>query len=137
MISLAQFGCKKSGCLEPAPTSLNGKWRMIAVKDNASGLTTTKPVSIQNDVDITFTSINSAGGTFTGNTPTNQIWQNEYSTGANQTLTIPALGMTKAWETSWGSLFVNNIRSSRDYTFEAGGLLNINTDANTLIFRKQ
>lgn len=61
MISLAQFGCKKSGCLEPAPTSLNGKWRMIAVKDNASGLTTTKPVSIQNDVDITFTSINSAG----------------------------------------------------------------------------
>ena len=89
MLSLTQFGCKKSDCLESAPKSLNGKWRMITVKDNASGLTTTKSPLIQNNVDLIFTSSNLNSGTFIGNTPTNEIWKNSYSTGTNQTITIP------------------------------------------------
>lgn len=136
IISLTQIGCKKSGLSTPAPTSLDGKWRMIIVKDNASGVTTTKPSSIQNDVDITFTSTNPTNGTFIGNTPTNIIYQSGYSTGANQTISIPSMTMTKLWETPWGFLFVDNIRSSEEYSFEAGGLLNIKTTNNTLIFRK-
>jgi len=110
---------------------------MLHVKDNASGLTTTKSSSIQNDVDITFTSTNSSIGTFIGNTPTNDIWKNEYSIGANQTICIPNLAMTKVAETSWGILFVNNIRSSQEYSFEVGGLLNIKTTNKTLTFHKQ
>ena len=137
ILSLTQFGCKKSDSSEPAPTSLDGKWRMITVKDNASGLTTTKPASIQNDVDITFTSTNLISGTFIGNTPTNDIWKNDYSTGANQTITIPVLSMTKVAENSWGVLFVDNICSSQEYTFEIGGILNIKTTNKTLTFHKQ
>ncbi len=136
IISLTQFACQKSNSPDPAPTSLDGKWRMIVVKDNASGLTTTKPSSIQNDVDITFTSTNSTIGTFIGNTPTNDIWKNDYSIGANQTITIPVLAMTKVGETSWGILFVDNIRSSQEYTFEIGGILNIKTTNKKLTFHK-
>jgi len=45
--------------------------------------------------------------------------------------------MTKVAETSWGILFVNNIRSSQEYSFEVGGLLNIKTTNKTLTFHKQ
>jgi hypothetical protein len=136
LISLTQIACVKSNSSDPAPASLDGKWEMILVEDNASGLITTKQPTIQNEVDITFASTNSTGGTFFGNTPTNDIGQNEYSIGANQTISIPALAMTKVGETSWGSLFVDNIRSSRVYRFEIGGILNIGTTNKTLTFRK-
>ena len=136
MLSLTQFGCKKSDCLESASKSLDGKWRMITVKDNALGLTT-KSSSIQNKVDLIFTSTNSNSGTFIGNTPTNEISKNSYSTGTNQTITIPVLSMTKVAETSWGILFVDNICSSQAYTFEIGEILNIKTTNTTLSFLKQ
>ena len=136
IISLTLFSCKKPNSVDTTPTPLEGKWRMIMVKDNVSGLITTKPTSIQKDVDITFTSTNPAFGTFIGNTPTNDISKNEYSIGPNQTISIPALGMTKVGETSWGSLFVDNIRSSQEYSFEIGGRLNIKTADKTLTFKK-
>ncbi|WP_018611657.1 hypothetical protein [Segetibacter koreensis] len=136
IIGLTQVACKKSNSSSPVPSALNGKWRMIVVKDNTSGLTTTKPSSIQNDVVITFTPTNSTTGTFIGNTPTNEIGRNEYSIGANQTISIPVLAMTKVGETSWGTLFVDHIRSSQQYTFEVGGILNIKTANKTLTFSK-
>ena len=136
IISLILFSCKKTNSVDLIPTSLNGKWRMILVKDNASGLTTTKPSSIQGDVDITFTSITMTNGTFVGNTPTNDILKNNYSIGANQSITIPVLAMTKVGETSWGILFVDNVCSSQEYNFEIGGKLSIKTTNKTLTFRK-
>lgn len=136
IIGLTLVSCKKTDSVDPIPTSLDGKWRMIIVKENASGSTTTKPSSIQGDVDITFTSTSTTNGTFIGNTPTNDIWQNDYSIGANQSMTIPVLAMTKVMETSWGNEFVNNIRSSQEYSFEIGGRLNIKTTNKTLTFRK-
>ncbi|MBX3252708.1 MAG: hypothetical protein KF862_01100 [Chitinophagaceae bacterium] len=137
ILSFTQIGCKKSSITDTVPRSLNGKWRMIIVKDNASGLTTTKPTSIQNDVDITFTSSDSTSGTFFGNTPTNEIEKSDFLIGANQTITIPALAMTKIAETAWGIEFVNNICSSQKYSFEFGGRLTITTTNNTLTFQKQ
>ena len=137
LISLTLFGCKKSYSSEPAPSSLDGKWRMTKVTDIASGLTTTKPSSISKDVDITFTSTNPSTGTFFGNTPTNDISKSDYTIGSNQTIIIPALNMTKVGETSWGILFVDNIRSSQEYSFEVGGLLNIETTNKILTFQKQ
>lgn len=109
---------------------------MIKVEDVASGSTTTKPASIQNDVQIVFTFTSPTSGTFIGNTPTNDIWKSEVSIGPNQTIHIPFLSMTKVGETPWGILFVNNICSSMEYSFEYGGLLNIKTTNKVLTFRK-
>jgi hypothetical protein len=133
---LALCSCKKTASADPVSASLEGKWRMMLVKENASGLTITKPASIQGDVDITFTSASTTNGIFTGNTPTNDIWQNEYSIGANQSLAIPNLSMTKVMETSWGAEFVDNIRSSQEYSFDMSGRLNIKTTSKTLTFKK-
>ena len=92
------FSCEKSDSADPMPTSLDGKWRMILVTENISGLTTSKPTNIQGDVDITFTPTSTTNGTFIGNTPTNDIWQNAYSVGVNYSLNIPCLSMTKVME---------------------------------------
>ena len=136
LFSLTIFSCKKSDSIDSIPTSLDGKWRMIVVKENISGLTTTKPSSISGEVEITFTSTNSTNGTFVGITPSNDILQNDYSVGLNQTITIPNLSMTKVMETSWGDEFVENIRDCETYNFEIGRKLNIVTVNKTLTFEK-
>src|SRR5687768_7694080 len=118
LIGLTQFSCTKSESCDPSPTSFDGKWRMVIVKDNISGSSTIKPTSIQGDVDIIFTALSMTNGTFIGNTPTNEIVSNDYAVGPNYSLTIPNLSMTKVGETSWGKEFVNNIRSSYQYNFE-------------------
>src|SRR5260221_10721235 len=123
---LVLFSCNKRDCIQsPGTTSIEGKWRMITVQDVASGITTTKPSSIQGDVDITFTPEGTVSGTFNGNTPTNSIGQNEYSIGANQAMSIPNLSMTKVMETTWGDQFVKKIRNTRKYNFDNAGRLNI------------
>jgi len=136
ILSVAIGACTKTDSIDPIPSSLDGKWRMITVTENASGLTITKPSSIQGDVEITITPITSTIGTFIGNTPSNNISQNSYSTGANQSLTIPVLSMTKVMETSWGNEFVENIRNSQEYSFEIGGRLIIQTTNKILTFKK-
>jgi hypothetical protein len=136
IFGLTLLSCKKTNLVNCASGSLEGKWRMIVVKENTSGLITTKPSSIAGNVDITFSSNSSTGGVFTGNTPTNTIGENVYSTGTNHSLGIPGLSMTKVMETPWGKEFVDNIRSSRQYSFEIGGNLNIKTSNKTLTFRK-
>jgi hypothetical protein len=136
LFGLIQVGCKKTNKSDSVPTSLNGKWRMIIVKENATGLTSTKPSSIQGDVEITFTSMSTTNGTFFGNTPTNGIGENDYFIGLNKSMSIPDLGMTKVAETSWGNEFVKNIRDAREYSFEVGGKLNIKTAEKTLTFQK-
>jgi hypothetical protein len=135
-IGLSLFSCKKANSVDSIPPSLDGKWRMITVKENSSGLTTGKPALIQGDVDITFTSVSPTTGVFTGNTPTNSIVQNDYSIGANQSLSIPNLNMTKIMETTWGNEFVQNIRNSQEYSLDGGGRLNIKTINKTLSFKK-
>lgn len=109
---------------------------MTMVKDNISGLTTIKPSSVQGDVDITFTSNSLTNGIFSGNTPTNDIWQNDYSIGHNMTISIQNLSMTKVAETSWGNEFVDHIRNSHEYSFGIDGRLSIKTISKTLIFKK-
>ena len=139
IISVAQLSCNKpvsTFSVPTSPTLLNGKWRMVSVKETASGLTITKPSSIQGDVDIIFTSTTVNEGVLSGNTPTNIISQSDYVIGANQAIEIPALSMTKVQETTWGYEFVNNIRDSKKYGFEIDGKLTIKTTNKTLIFKK-
>ena len=133
---LVQVSCTKKNSDNSIPISLEGKWRMILVKDNASGLVTTKPVSIQGEVEITFTATSSTNGTFRGSTPTNEISQNDYTVGINQSISIPNLSMTKVIETTWGNQFVENIRSSQQFSFETGNKLTIKTTNKLLTFQK-
>jgi hypothetical protein len=137
IFSLAIFSCTRqdSGC--PSSATLKGSWMMIAVTDNQSGVVTTKPASVQGDVDITFSEVNDTSGTFYGNTPTNDISPSDYSTGPNQRLAIPFLDMTKVGETSWGYEFVDNIRSAQQYSFGDNSKLVIKTTAKTLTFKRQ
>jgi len=134
LFSLILFSCSRQVSQDTIPTSLDGKWRMMIVKDNASGASITKPSSIPGEVDIIFTSTNSTNGFFTGNTPTNEIWQSDYAVTPARLITIPAVSMTKVMETSWGNEFVTNITNSQEYGFETGGLLHIKTSTKTLTF---
>ncbi|MEO8109471.1 MAG: hypothetical protein ABI594_05555 [Ginsengibacter sp.] len=135
-ISLILCSCQKPNHADPALASLSGTWRMIIAANNASGLTASKPVSIQGNVDITFTPGIATKGTFTGLTPSNHIGGSDYSTGSNQSLTVSNLFMTKIAETSWGAEFVNNIRSAERYSFDKSGRLIIVTTDKTLTFIK-
>jgi hypothetical protein len=134
--ALTFLSCKKSDS-DNIPSSLEGTWKMIQVRDNATNTSINKPSSIQKDVIITFHPTNSSIGILTGKTPTNEIEQNSYSLGANQSISIPVLSMTKVAETSWGAEFVDNIRDAEQYSFHAGGKLNIRTTKKTLTFKKQ
>ena len=137
---LLLFSCSKTEMDDPS-ASLAGTWKMIRVKDNASGDNTSKPNSIHEDVIITFTPSSDTTGNFEGHTPTNTftgfgVWSNGYILGPDNTITIPSLSMTKISETSWGKLFVDNITKAHHYSFKAGKL-NIKTAAKTLIFEKE
>ncbi|MEJ7685248.1 MAG: hypothetical protein WKG06_46870 [Segetibacter sp.] len=140
LIGLMLLSCRKT-LSDTVPTSLDGTWKMIIVKENATSASITKPSSILADVIITFVPKSSTTGTFSGKTPSNDltgfgIWSNAYTVGPNQTISIPNLSMTKVGETSWGSQFVDNIRDAQQYSFETGGKLNIMTVNKTLTFQK-
>jgi hypothetical protein len=134
--SLALYACRTGSSSTPVRTPVDGKWRMISVTDNASGTIITRPAASVGEVEINFASANITSGTFSGKTPANEIWQNEYVTGPGQAIAIPALDMTKVIETSWGNEFVNNIRDAKEFSIEADGRLNIKTSGKTLTFRK-
>ncbi len=135
VIGLMLFSCKKdtSDLISP---SLDGTWKMILVKDNATNTVMTKPASLYGDVIITFVSNNVSKGAFNGNTPTNELGPDTYSLGSNHTIFIPVLSMTKVAETSWGLQFVANIRDAHQYSLEPGDQLNIITSNKTLAFQK-
>lgn len=137
LVSLLLFSCSRQTSIDSAPATLQGNWRMIIVKDNHSGLITTKPANVQGNVDITFTAINNNNaGVILGCTPTNRISQSGYSIGMNQQLAVSVLNMTKVQETVWGSEFVDHIRGAQQYHFESNGKLAIETTENTLIFER-
>ncbi len=135
VICLAFFSCKKDSS-DVVCASLDGSWKMVLVKNDNTGTTMTKPASLFGDVVITFVSSDISRGIFNGNTPTNDLGPNVFSLGANNAINIPALGMTKVAETSWGSEFVTNIRDARRYSLDPGRLLIIVTDKRILTFQK-
>jgi hypothetical protein len=87
------------------------------------------------EVLINFISGSVTMGTFKGSTPSNVFGPDDYTIGPNQTLSMPIMNMTKVNETSWGSVFVDNIREARQYNFEKG-ILHIQTLQKTFIFKK-
>lgn len=133
-ISLAAFSffaCNKSSSV---PHSLKGKWRMILSTDNETSVATTKPSSIQGDVDITFIPSNSSEGAFDGNTPTN-AFQGSYTIGLGEMINIQSVLITKVMETSWGMEFADNFPNAKSYSFDKGSLI-IKAPNKTLVFEK-
>ncbi len=137
LFGFIQFSCSRNDAALPAPTALTGQWRMALVQDNATGSIITKPADTNGEVDVLFTATGATNGHISGKTPTNDIWPSNYQTGTAQSIAIPALGITKVMETTWGNEFVNNICSSQSYAFESGGRLKIKTNRKTLIFQQR
>lgn len=134
IIGLILFSCEP--CAKPGPIlgTLDGKWRMIIVKDNLSRLIITKPASIVRDVNIEFTSTSPTNESFSGNTPSNMFWANFSTT--NQDMTVTFFSMSKVGETTWGDEFIDNIHSTQSYSFEKDGNLSIQTTKKILTFER-
>ena len=128
LIVLTLTSCKKDN----SNNTLDGKWRMISVKDIATNTTSIKPSNINGNVDITFTLSTSATDIMTGVTPTNSL-RGDFTIGRNNTISVTNLSQTKVMETSWGAEFLDNIRSSQSYFFDGDKKLNINTSTNKIL----
>jgi hypothetical protein len=59
LLLLPVLSCDKTGCLS---NSLDGKWKMILVKNNTTPAGFPKPAGIAGDVIITFTTSSSTTG---------------------------------------------------------------------------
>lgn len=116
-------------------SGLEGKWRMVLVKENITGQSISKPPSITGDVDITIRHTTGNNGIYSGNTPANLIMDNAFSIGDDRTISIPSLGMSKAMETAWGFYFVDNVCFSKEYSL-SGSRLHLKTTNLTLIFER-
>ncbi len=124
--TLAFSGCQSDNTY----ASLPGPWRMKIAQDNASGNFTTKPASVVGEVDINF----DRSGIFTGKTPVNTISEGRYTIGANRSLAVPYMSMTKVGEPDWGRQFVDHIRDAQSYRFQDQNTLVIVTVHKTLTF---
>jgi hypothetical protein len=130
LTGLVLTSCKKDN----SGNLLAGKWRMVAVKDDATNTISTKPFNVNGDVDITFTFSTSVAGIMSGVTPTNRL-QGDYVVENNKAILITSLSYSQVEETSWGLEFLNNIKFSKDYFFDIYGKLNINKNPDkTLTF---
>lgn len=136
LFSLALFSCSRDmdRPLTTNNASLEGRWRMIVVKDNASGFSHTKPGATPGDVDLTFVAVDTYKGFINGYTPTNKLYA-DYTVAEIDVISIPSVAATKVSETAWGLYFLDNIRTSDSYSFEEGRL-RIHTQKMTLFFEK-
>jgi len=135
LLPLLIFSCQRKAD-HLWPPSLEGSWKMTAVKNQATGLFTTKPAGIPGEVEIIFAAVNGNKGIFSGKTPTN-AFNGHYSTSEGRFITIPAVSASKVVETSWGLDFLMSITSALEYTFEAGDKLIITTPDYQLYFQRQ
>lgn len=134
LLSLVLFSCSdKDIALKTTTGSLEGNWRMSAVKNNATGLVHTKPGAITGDVDITFVTVNSARGFINGKTPTNTL-NGDYSITPEDNIAFGPLMASKVAETSWGLDFLYSVNTADTYSFEEDGRLRIHTEKKTLFF---
>jgi heat shock protein HslJ len=136
ILAVSVLSCKKDNKVQGTEKDLPGNWRMIAVRDNTSGSTASKPSSITGDVDITFHFTSATDGNITGNTPTNTLIA-EFTIGQSNTIRILALAATKAMETPWGEAFLDHVTQSQRYVFESNNRLAINTGIKTLVFQRR
>lgn len=141
IMALALFSCSRNAdadLLRTTSATLEGSWRMIAVKNNGTGFIHTKPGAVTGDVDVTFVAVSADKGFMNGKTPTNTLFAdcNFYTLGAEGKLSIPCVAHTKVAETSWGLDFLYSITKSDNYSIEPDGRLRIHTEEKTLYFER-
>jgi len=122
---------------------IDGTWVMWYTEDKRTRVVTPKPPNSP-DVILIFKSSSDSTGTFSGSTPSNQIFSNPFIMFSQRDdlrvggLGIPSLLMSTASEVSWGKFFVDNFRNSVKYAFEADRSLFIYMNNDVLItFKKQ
>jgi Ca2+-binding RTX toxin-like protein len=116
---------------------VEGKWKLVSVADNAGGPTETKPSAYSTDVEmqLTYTG-NNGNGTMVGKTISNTFTGGSFVTSRDGSFASGAFILTANAETAWGNLFIQNISSSRTYSFDSMGRLMIVTTVKTLLFEK-
>ena len=116
---------------------LDGRWKLITVIDNASGIPQTKPVNAPPaDVELEFSFTNPTAGTTRGKTQTNLIGGSFSTVEGTHSISVSQFLSTKISETSWGKLFMANISEAEEYQFGAPAKLRIRTKAKVLVFTK-
>jgi hypothetical protein len=133
LLSIVIAGCRSDNDL-PQPT-IEGRWLMEQVVDPATGTSVFKPASVTGDVEIVFTLNTPLSGTFTGTTPGNLFYQNDFSIDQDRGLRIPVLSITKLYEPEWGELFSDNLTKAVRYGFTDAGKLIITTTTKVLYFK--
>ncbi|MBS1497019.1 MAG: hypothetical protein JSU03_08585 [Bacteroidetes bacterium] len=136
-ICLVQLSCKKNNWFNVINNTLDGKWKMVVVKDNATGQEMTKPDSVKGDVEITFVTTGPSSGSFSGHTLVNSIDGGSYTTGSNHTISIKGFSMTQIYELPWADFFTNNFGSAYQYSFTSDGKLTVVTAIKTLVFLRE
>jgi hypothetical protein len=121
---------------ESVPNDIQGSWKMTSVMDNITGIVAVKPQSLHGDVVVNFSLTSATSGVFKGHTINNEIWRNDFNIGANNSITIASLAMTKVGEPAWSDLFIDNFPFSETYALASGNLLIIRTANKTLTFKK-
>ena len=134
-LGLALLSCSRDAddLIQNNNATLEGGWRMVLVKDNASSFIYTKPGAITGDVDINFVAVTATKGFITGKTPSQEI-EAEYEMGSPGFIRIPVITYGKIAETSLGIDFLHSFISADTYSFEPDGKLRIHTGKKTLYF---
>jgi hypothetical protein len=135
ILSLALFSCTRTVDNIRTNDSLEGTWRMVAVKDNGSGLLHSKPGAITGELEITFVAVSATTGFISGKTPINELSAN-YTLSESNGISIPAVFYSKVAETSWGLDFLHHIAKADTYSFGEDGKLQIHTGEKTLYFTR-
>ena len=127
--------CDKDGV--KTDKSVGGRWKMVSVVDNLTNTVQSKPGSITADVELqlTFTST-FAGSTANTKTPSNTVFDGDFTVTDDRGISIGPFGMTKVGESSWGAAFLKNIYNVHTYFLDNPDKLNLKTEHETLVFVK-
>ena len=134
LLALVLFSCTDKDTAIPINNdTLEGNWRMVAVKNNSTGLIHTKPGAITGDVDLSIVAVNNERGFINGKTPTNTI-NGGYTVSNENLINFGPMMATKVAETSWGLDFLYSVESTDTYAFDLDGRLMLHTEKKTLFF---
>jgi hypothetical protein len=136
LLALVLFSCTdKDAAIPITNDTLEGSWRMIAVKDHNTGLIHFKPGAITGDVDISIVAVNNERGFINGKTPTNTL-NGGYTVSNKNLINFGPMMASKVAETSWGLDFLYSVESADTYAFDLDGKLMLHTEKKTLFFER-
>jgi len=122
--------CSKQSVVSPRP-QLEGKWRLIEVKDIANDSLVAQRNSTES-VIVDFVGINESSGIMYANTTFNKI-ETQFLAVSATSIKFPQYVCAKTYDSAWGRAFLDNIGFAESYTL-AGTILSIKT-GNLMVLR--